>query len=202
VGDNGYVLLARVRFASIEDSQVPVDELGRNIGPYDMQLALAGGQTVLMDVGAVEPELGASPGTELWAVVYDIDDNNRIDLGDLAFLAPNFGKTRDQVQSGAQTLVFPPNFPDAWRPVPAEPGGEGGAMGGEAVHLPSSAAAFTEFGIAEAERTPPWLRPRPAANGPESRSTRTSQQPEFPPPRHSPSDSSTVAPTQRAHRWS
>jgi hypothetical protein len=44
-----------------------------------------------------------------------------VDFGDLSFFAPNFGKRRDLVQSGAQTLIFPPNFPDAWR------GGSGAA---------------------------------------------------------------------------
>lgn len=81
-------------------------------------------------------------------------------------------------------------------------GGEGEAMGGEAVHLPSSAAAFTEFGIAEAERTPPWLRPRPAATGHESRLINRSQQPEFPAAPHWPGDSSFVAPAERAQDWS
>ena len=57
VGDDAYVLLARVRFGSTGSDQVPVDEAGRNIGPYDMQLALANGQTQL-----VGGSLGARPG--------------------------------------------------------------------------------------------------------------------------------------------
>jgi hypothetical protein len=151
VGDDGYVLLARVKFASTGNDQVPVNEAGRNIGPYGMQMALARGQVVLVGGAEVAPELGASPSTELWAVMYDIDDNNqidfgdlsffaaafgrtvgstaeppylwwadfdksgRVDFGDLSFFAPNFGRSRADVQSGAQTLIFPPNFPDAWR---------------------------------------------------------------------------------------
>jgi hypothetical protein len=118
------------------------------------------------------PELGDSPDTELWAVMYDfgsvvssIEENNqidfgdfsffaaafgklagpshppytawadfdrsgRIDFGDLAFFAPNFGKTRTAVQSGDQALVFPPNFPGAWRAGAG--GGNGEAGEGEA----------------------------------------------------------------------
>ncbi len=152
-GDDAYVLLARVRFASIDEDNVPVDQGGISIGPYDMQLALDQAQTRLVGVdGLTTAELGDTPDTELWAVVYDIEDNNqidfgdfsffaaafgksvgepaseppyvwwadfdksgRVDFGDLAFFAPNFGKTRLGVQSGEQTLVFPPNFPDAWR---------------------------------------------------------------------------------------
>jgi alkaline phosphatase len=76
VGDDAYVLLARVRFASTGSDQVPVDEAGRNIGPYDMQLALADGQTELVGAGAAVPELGSAPATDPWAVMHDIDDNN------------------------------------------------------------------------------------------------------------------------------
>jgi hypothetical protein len=145
------VLLARVKFASTGEDQVPVDEAGRNIGPYGMQMALPDGQVVLVGGAEVDPELGTSPITELWAVAYDIDDNNQVDFGDLSFFAPSFGLTvgstgeppfvwwadfdksgrvdfgdlsffapnfetsRSAVQSGAQTLIFPPGFPDAWR---------------------------------------------------------------------------------------
>jgi large repetitive protein len=150
LGQEGYVLLARVRFASTGDDQVPVDQAGWNIGPYDMQMALASGLARLADGDASLAVLGDSPDTELWAVVYDIDDNNqidfgdfsffaaafgrtvgdnaeppyvwwadfdksgRVDFGDLAFFAPNFNKSRTAVQSGNQTLIFPPGFPDTW----------------------------------------------------------------------------------------
>jgi hypothetical protein len=171
-------LLARVRFASSGADRVPVDPVGRNVGPYDMRATLANGQTVLVGGGSSASELGESPGTELWAVVYDIDDNHRIDFGDLAFfspafgrevaqpgseppyvwwadfdktgsvdygdlsfLAPNFGKSRSAVQAGHATLVFPPNFPDAWRgglASDAEGEGEGWWWGSQVEEEPSS----------------------------------------------------------------
>ena len=151
VGDDGHVLLARVKFTSTGEDQVPVDEAGRNIGPYNMQMVLPDGQVVLVGGAEVTPDLGASPDTELWAVVYDMDDNNqidfgdlsffaaafgltvgstgeppfvwwadfdksgRVDFGDLSFFAPNFNNNRTAVQSGTQTLIFPPGFPDPWR---------------------------------------------------------------------------------------
>jgi choice-of-anchor C domain-containing protein len=93
VGDEAYVLLARVKFSSTDGDQVPVDAAGRNIGPYDMELALASGQTELVDVGTVVPELVGSPDTELWAVVYDIEDSHQIDFGDFSFFAAAFGQT-------------------------------------------------------------------------------------------------------------
>ena len=92
VGDDGYALLARVRFVSTGDDQVPVDPVGRNIGPFDMQLALADGQTKLANGPTVAPELGSSPDTELWAVMYDLGDNNQIDFGDLSYFAAAFGR--------------------------------------------------------------------------------------------------------------
>jgi hypothetical protein len=181
LAQDDYVLLARVRFVSSGDDQVPVDKAGRNIGPYAMQIALSGGQSVLVGGGVVEPQLGQSPDTELWAVVYDIDDNNlidfgdfsffaaafgrtagdsvseppyawwadfdksgKVDFGDLAFFAPNFNKSRNAVQSGSQTLIFPPGFPDSWRPMSGggeaegESGSEGESEGeGEAAWQPS-----------------------------------------------------------------
>jgi hypothetical protein len=98
VGDDAYVLLARVRFASTGEDDVPVDE--------------AGGTSVLTTCGwrwmtarpawwaplnlRQVPELGGAPATELWAVVYDIDDNNQIDFGDFSFFAGAFGKLRDR----------------------------------------------------------------------------------------------------------
>jgi hypothetical protein len=94
VGDDAYVLLARVRFASTGNDQVPVDQAGRNIGPYDMQMALAGGQSQLVGGPSVLPVLGAAPSTELWAVVYDIDDNNQVDFGDLSILRTRPSATR------------------------------------------------------------------------------------------------------------
>jgi hypothetical protein len=167
-GDDVYVLLARVRFASSVDDQVPVDAAGRNIGPYYVQLALADGQTELVDVGAVVPELSELSATDLWAVMYDVDDNNqidfgdfsyfaaafgktagetsseppyvwwadfdksgRVDFGDLAFFAPNFGKSRSNVQARIQSLVFPSNFPGAWRAGLTGGAGEWRALGGE-----------------------------------------------------------------------
>jgi hypothetical protein len=192
VGDDAYVLLARVRFISTGDDQVPVDAAGRNIGPYDMELGLASGQTELVDVGPVVPELGGPPATELWAVMYDVEDNNqidfgdfsffaaafgrmvgdpadeppyvwwadfdrsgRVDFGDLAFFAPNFGKSRAAVQSGAQMLVFPTNFPDAWRGGSSTGQGESQLAGGEREALDGD-RLLAGFDGAHQARTQPW----------------------------------------------
>jgi hypothetical protein len=98
-GQEGYVLLSRVRFASTGADRVPVDPAGRTIGPYDMRATLANGRTVLVGGGSSASQLGESPRTKLWAVVYDIDDNGWIDFGDLAFFAPAFGREVGQPDS-------------------------------------------------------------------------------------------------------
>jgi hypothetical protein len=156
VGDDAYVLLARVRFASTDDDRVPVGRSGGTSVRTTCRWLLAerpdgtggrraGGAHVgrVAGDGAVggdvrlriedtstrstsatsrssPPRSAASLGDPAdeppfvwWA---DFDKSGRVDFGDLAFFAPNFGKTREAVQSGDQTLVFPPNFPDAWRP--------------------------------------------------------------------------------------
>jgi hypothetical protein len=250
VGNDAYVLLARVRFASTGNDQVVVDQAGRNIGPYDMRMALADGQTEVVGAGAVVPVLSETPATELWAVVYDIDDNNqvdfgdlamfapafgrtvaapdaeppyvwwadfdksgRVDFGDLSFFAPNFGKTRSAVQAGTQTLVFPSNFPNAWRAGSGAGEGEGEATAGGELHeqpatgfsagVPAAAdAMFAELGTTREERTPLWLRPRVATTGRESHLIKTFRQPESPVTLHSRSDASVAAPAERLHRWS
>jgi hypothetical protein len=51
-----------------------------------------------------------------WA---DFDRSGRVDFGDLGFFAPNFGKSR----AVGEPIVFPPNFPGAWRE--GSGGGEG-----------------------------------------------------------------------------
>jgi hypothetical protein len=249
VGDDGYVLLARVRFASTGDDQVPVDELGRKIGPYNMQMALVGGQSRLAGGQSALPVLGATPNTELWAVVYDIDGNHqidfgdfsyfaaafgktvgepdsqppyvwwadfdksgRVDFGDLAFFAPNFGKTRSNVQSGAQTLVLPSNFPNAWSAGSGGGEGEGEGTAGAEMHeqpatvlsarVPAVAdAMFAQLGIAEEQRVPPWLRPPIATAGHGSRLLEASQPPESSITLHSRSEASVAAPAERPHHW-
>jgi hypothetical protein len=93
LGKEGFVLLARVRLASTGDDQVPVDAVRRSIGPDDMQMALSNGLSRLVGGSASLPVLGSSPKTELWAVMYDIDDNNQIDFGDLSYFTAAFGRS-------------------------------------------------------------------------------------------------------------
>jgi hypothetical protein len=163
-----------------------VDEVDHEIGPYAMQMALADGYGRLAEGDSALSVLGASPSTELWAVMYDIYDNSqidfgdfsffaaafgrtvgsaaeppyvwwadfdksaRVDFGDLAFFAPNFNKSRTAVQAGAQTLIFPSNFPEPWRA-----GAGGGGVGeGESESESESESERGGEGVGEAAWEP------------------------------------------------
>lgn len=92
LGDDLPVLLARIRFELTGSDQSPLDEVNRVMGPYDLGLGLESAQwTVAGATGTAAT--GAPPATELWAVPYDIDDNNRIDFSDIAFFTPAFAMT-------------------------------------------------------------------------------------------------------------
>jgi hypothetical protein len=195
----GHVLLARVRFTA-NDDLAAVNEASRNIGPYSVQMSLPDGQSRLAGGSSVLTALDEPVGTEIWAVLYDIDDNDqidfgdlsyfaaafgrtvgepaveppfvwwadfdksgRVDFGDLAFFAPNFNKSRSGVQAGTQTLVFPPNFPDAWHTGAggegeAHDGGQGAWMGLDEVGGLSSGGERTPAGFNgwQNGETRPW----------------------------------------------
>jgi len=92
VGGTGYALLGRVKFESLSNDQVPVDKSNLFIGPYDLGLALSEAQLEVPGVGVVNPTMGQTPTTELWAIPYDVDDSDRIDFGDFTFLATDFAQ--------------------------------------------------------------------------------------------------------------
>jgi len=97
VGVNEYALLARIQMGPVDGAprgdQVPVDEISKFWGPYDLGLSMEQGDVAfaLVDVGTVAANFQPVPSTELWAVVYDMDDNNSIDFGDFSYFAPAFG---------------------------------------------------------------------------------------------------------------
>jgi hypothetical protein len=152
----------------------------------------------------------AEPPHVWWA---DFDKTGLVDFGDLSFFAPNFGKSRSAAQAGTQTLVFPTNFPDAWRAGSGTDEGEGEGMAdGEMQERPTTGlddrvpaaadAMFAQWDIAEERRTQPWLQPRIATGRHESgRRIEAPQQSESPMPQYFRSDSSVTAPTERVQRW-
>jgi len=149
LGDDRPVLLARVRFIPTANDEAAVDVAGQSIGPYALTVTPTAASAAL-DGGALHPADVAGANVALWAVPYDVDDSGMIDFGDFSFFTPVFGQSvspaepfswwadfdrSDLVDFGDfaffspnfakskpdASLVFPPNYPEAWRP-PA-PGG-------------------------------------------------------------------------------
>ena len=89
--DGQPVLLARVRMSPTAGDQAMVDEVQHFIGPYAPALELE--NTSVRVEAVTEPVPTATVldrYPEVWAVPYDIDDNDVIDYGDLSFFAAAF----------------------------------------------------------------------------------------------------------------
>jgi hypothetical protein len=91
VGDDQYALLARVSFEPTEENpNVPHNADGKYITPVENGFGLEDGEVMLEGPIAADVELGDAPVTELWPVMYDIDDDGRNGFGDFAFFATAF----------------------------------------------------------------------------------------------------------------
>jgi len=89
-GAEGYVLVGRVKFQSLDGDQVPLDADSKVLAPHNLGLEVENVQMTLADGQAVDAGVGRMPRTELWAVPYDVDDSGRIDVADLSFFAPAY----------------------------------------------------------------------------------------------------------------
>ncbi len=88
VGDDRYALLARVRFEPTEDDVgVPFEIDGVYVADVDNGIVLKSPQGSLVGDAQSETQLGDTPDTRLRAVPYDLDNDGRIGLGDLAHFA-------------------------------------------------------------------------------------------------------------------
>lgn len=154
VGDGRYVLAARIFFQPVQEGPGVVLDIDSNdpiaavteswIGPLDGIRSEVRTDSL---AHATEVQVGGDPATELWPLLYDLDDDGRIGFGDLslfsaAFLkevgnGPGTGKS-DFDHSGSvgfsdfslfsanflltrkstSLMTYPDNFPDAWRVAP------------------------------------------------------------------------------------
>ncbi|MCH8044584.1 MAG: tandem-95 repeat protein [Planctomycetes bacterium] len=147
VGDDRPVLLARVLFEPTVGDQAAVDAAGHRVGPYDLGIELTNVRTA-----ATTTETGAAPQTELWAVIYDVDDSDAVNFGDFSFFAAAFEQTVGEAEpplvwwadfdksglvdfgdfsfftanlladKNSGAVTFPDNYPEAWRPGAPAPG--------------------------------------------------------------------------------
>ncbi len=87
-GDSQPVLLARILFQPTEpNSGVPLVADGNYPQPVDNDFGLSEVQVSVIGGVPVVSTLGVEPDTDLWPVIYDIDDDGQVGLGDLAFFA-------------------------------------------------------------------------------------------------------------------
>ncbi len=146
VGDDQNVLLARVFFEPMScDTGCPHNADGQYVTPVeDLGLAFEEAGVELVGVGQSTVQLGASPETDSWPVIYDVDDDGRIGFGDLAYFAEAFQQSVGdpgadfawacdfdhslKVDFGdlaffaenfqrvpGSPIVYPVNFPDDWQ---------------------------------------------------------------------------------------
>ena len=151
VGDDGFALLARIRFEPGSEDQAVVNESGHSIGPYLPGLLLDDWSIELEGVGPVPSHQGPHPVTQIFAVPYDVDDDDVIDFGDFSHFTPAFGSSVGAAEppfswwadfdksmhvdfadfgyfapnfargKSDGAVVVPPNYPEAWLSGPPVP---------------------------------------------------------------------------------
>ena len=91
-GDNRPALLARIRFdATANDPGVDLVFDGSYVQPVDdLGFRVDAPQVELTGINPVTPEVGPLPDTELWPVMYDFDDDNRIFFSDFSYFVVDF----------------------------------------------------------------------------------------------------------------
>ncbi|WP_197997289.1 tandem-95 repeat protein [Gimesia panareensis] len=80
-------LLARVKFESLEQDDVSIDFEDKFIGPHALGLSLSNVSVNLTDNAETTLIVGDAPETDLWAIAYDVNDDDSIDFRDLVILA-------------------------------------------------------------------------------------------------------------------
>jgi beta-glucanase (GH16 family) len=163
-GENRFVLLARVAFASIDTDQVPLNSQSGYVTPFnDLDIGIENIAVDVTDAGSVAATTGTLPQTEVWPVMYDLDDSHTVGFGDL----PTFSSVFNQLTSsstdvfqadfdrggsvgfGDVTLLatafnrsrastgrqtYEPDFPDEWRPVALQAAISGDSVNADTVN--------------------------------------------------------------------
>ena len=87
VGGTGHALFARIKFESLAGDQVDVDPTDLTVGPLDLGLEVRETKIEISDVGEVDANVGELPQTDLYPVIYDVNDDDVINFRDLMFFA-------------------------------------------------------------------------------------------------------------------
>ncbi|WP_417398339.1 tandem-95 repeat protein [Gimesia chilikensis] len=91
VGSMKKALLARVKFESLEQDDVSIDFEDKFIGPHALGLSLTNVGVGLSEGAETNVVVGDAPETDLWAIAYDVNDDDIINFRDLMILASVYG---------------------------------------------------------------------------------------------------------------
>ncbi|QDU48389.1 Calx-beta domain protein [Gimesia panareensis] len=91
LGSSQQVLLARVKFESLADDGVAIDNVSGFLGPHNLGIRVTNAQLDVAGAGAVTASVATAPATDLWAVPFDLDDSGRIDFKDLIKFVSYYG---------------------------------------------------------------------------------------------------------------
>ncbi|WP_417389721.1 Ig-like domain-containing protein [Gimesia sp.] len=91
VGNGNKTLLARVKFESLAQDDVSIDFEDKFIGPHALGLSLSNVSVSLTNDAETTLVIGDAPDTDLWAIAYDVNDDDTINYRDLIILASIYG---------------------------------------------------------------------------------------------------------------
>lgn len=107
LGGSGQVLLARVKFESIGDDNVAIDQVSGFLGPHNLGIRVVNASLDVTDFGGVTASTGETLNTELWAVPFDLNDDGTINYRDLITFTSYYGTSVVGAKSGlAWSLDF------------------------------------------------------------------------------------------------
>lgn len=92
VGGTGHALLARIKFESLAGDQVEVDPAAATFGPLELGLDVLNTEIDIAGIGEVTANVGALPQTDLYPVIYDINDDDSINFRDLMIFASTYSQ--------------------------------------------------------------------------------------------------------------
>ncbi|QDT92372.1 hypothetical protein Pan161_40390 [Gimesia algae] len=91
-GSGDKTLLARVKFESLVQDDVSIDFEDKFIGPHALGLSLSNVSVNLAHDTGTTLIVGDAPETDLWAIAYDVNDDDKINYRDLIILASIYGQ--------------------------------------------------------------------------------------------------------------
>ncbi|KAA0139974.1 hypothetical protein FYZ48_08595 [Gimesia chilikensis] len=93
VGGSGYALLARIKFESLAGDEVEVDPTDLTLEPLSLGLDIQNTEINISGVGEAVVTVGALPETDLYPVIYDINNSGSIDFKDLVFFTSAYNQS-------------------------------------------------------------------------------------------------------------